>query len=199
MYCQSEGAAEDETISCSNVEECYYYCNGKKCNDKGIINATNAKNLYVIVQGNGEECLNGANILLPNNGNAYFSTQGAPTQVFKGLSLTEGTNTGQVDIAIGSASNNTVDSLQNMDLYVPNAESLKIHIIGQGIIKASTITCTDYAPPSTYHGSLEAPCVLDLGNNGYFDDDGKNEDTEIIVPNGVPKGLVFPSGYKSTG
>ena len=37
---------------------------------------------------------------------------------------------------------------------------------------------------------MEAPCVIDFGNNGYFG----SEVSYLYVPNGYPKGIAFPAG-----
>ena len=80
-----------------------------------------------------------------------------------------------------------------MTINTLNSESLYIKIDGSAAIKNSIIHCPDY-DTSRYEGPLAAPCVIDLGTGGYFQDEKKKEDTSIIAPNGFPKGVVFPSG-----
>ena len=198
MTCDSKEELKEGTISCGNAGECYYYCEEKKCNkDGGKINARNANNLYVIVgTTNAEECLNGATVYLPNNGNAYFYTEGKPTKAFKGVNIQAGTNTRYVEIKINSSSTNAAEAMQDMTVNAANAEELNILINGNAAIGPdSTISCPDYPPGTTYTGSLEAPCVIDLGSGGYFN----GYPTEIIAPNGFPKGVVFPSGNSGSG
>ena len=49
-----------------------------------------------------------------------------------------------------------------------------------------------------YEGSVAAPCVIDLGTGGIFKDDTNVEKTIINVPDGIPKGVIFPSGFAHT-
>ena len=74
MHCNDEKVAKDQTISCGFAGECYYYCNGLQCNQDGTINAQNANNFYLIQTENANECLVGATLNLPNNGNAYLDS-----------------------------------------------------------------------------------------------------------------------------
>ncbi len=190
MTCEEQKASKDSTLDCGNVGTCIIYCNAFRCMESAIVNARNAGELRVIVQNNADSCIKTANMLLPNNGNAYFSTEGTPYRAFRELTLDDGTNTGDIEITIGSASTNASNAMKLMALDVANANSLYIKIEGAAEIQDGTITCPDYPPGTRYEGPLEAPCVIDIGTEGYF-----SGDTEIIVPNGFPKGVAFPSGY----
>ena len=199
MTCDQKEELKGGTISCGIASECYYYCEEKKCNKEekesaGIIDASGANNFYVIVgTANAEECLNGATIYLPNNGNATFSTSGAVTKAFKGLNIISGPNTGRVEIIV-NADALTEDPMKDMVLNVASAKELVITINGNQDIEDSEIYCPDYPPSTRYEGPLDAPCVIDLGNNGYL-----TGDNQIIVPNGWPKGVAFPSGISGDG
>ncbi len=197
MRCEEALGSKDSTLDCGNAGTCIFYCDEAKCMESAVINARNTAQLRVIIQSNANECIKSANFLLPNNGNVIFTTEGAPKKPFKGLTLHDGTNTGDIEITIGSASTDDTDAMKDMTLNVPNANSLKITIDGAAEIDDSVIICPDYRPPMRYEGPLEAPCIIDIGTGGYFDE--AKVGVEIISPNGFPKGVVFPSGYSGTG
>ena len=195
MKCEGKEDLKEDTISCGNAGECYYDCEQKKCNKDGVIDARNANNFYVNVGDSGDECLgSGAIIYLPTNGNAYFTTSGSPKSVFMGLHLIAGANTGKVHITIGSASIDATEAMHDMTLNVASAEELLIKIDGNAEIHDSDIYCPDYPTGTRYQGTLPAPCVIDFGSGGSFLDDDQNTRNMIYVPNGIPKGLVFPNG-----
>ena len=126
---------------------------------------------------------------------AHFWTEGTPHKAFKGLTLYDGTNTGTIRIDVNQSTSGD-EAMRDMTLSVANAESLYINIQGAAEISKSIIKCPDYPPTTRYEGPLEAPCVIDLGSGGYFVDKNGNELTQIVAPNGFPKGVVFPSGAR---
>ena len=192
MTCDQDNLLGGNGVSCGNAGECYYYCDAKRCTSDSTLDARNANNLYVIMQGSADECVKTATFLLPNNGNAYFSTEGEAYRPFREMTIQDGTNTGQIEITINSDYSDDGDAMKNMVISAANAESLKITLNAQAELEGGTITCPNYPPPSRYEGPLEAPCIIDMGTDGYF-----AGTTEIIAPNGFPKGVAFPSGVST--
>ena len=200
-YVQPVGAM----LHCGSVDKCIYYCNATGCIHGGILNARVADNLFVIAQTNANECFmsNGGTRAEVRLGykywrNSTFLTEGSPTKAFKGLKLRASDDpsrpgTGDIEFIIGSEVTASAKTLTDI-LFAPDvslAGSLSITIHGTARIEDSDITCPTYSLDgnNTYQGSLEAPCVIDLGPSGSFADTNT-----IRVPNGSPAGVVFPSG-----
>ena len=189
MRCNDEKEAKEVTISCGNAGECYYYCNERKCNENGIIDASNTNNFYLIQTSNADECLKGATINLPNNGNAYFSTSSGTNKPFKDAIIQQGTNTGNITINIDS-NTNSADAMKNTKIYASNAETLVIDIGSNQEIDTVYIECPDYPPSNPYTGLLIAPCIIDGSNGAIF-----SGDNQIVAPNGYPLGVWIPNGF----
>ena len=142
MYCDTDYVAQAATISCGNAGECYYYCNAKECNDNdgrnnpGMIDARNANNFYLIIQENADQCTKDSIVLLPNNGNAYISTEGSPTRAMRLLNIQSGTNTGNIQITLNAGAN-SIRAMEQMTINATSAESLYIKINGNAHISAS--------------------------------------------------------------
>ena len=103
--------------------------------------------------------------ILPNNGNAYLSTEGSPWKPFRSLNLDDGTNTKEIEITVNSDSTLAADA------------GYESRCIQCKIIKNNNNGAADsrwdnhlsrLSTTNSYEGPLEAPCVIDLGTGGYF-------------------------------
>ena len=99
LHC-NEQKSNGLDLNCGNAGTCYLYCSQLQALNGGTLNATNTDNLLVI--SNGQFCLRNADIYLPNDGNAAFST--SAEEGFEDVNIHSGKNTQNIIINCADSS-----------------------------------------------------------------------------------------------
>eukprot|EP01083_Nonionella_stella_P263804 895702_1 len=178
MYCdlayntQPQGLVYD----CGEAIQCNFHCDEKQCGQNSVIRGSNAYNLNITQQSEGENCLKDSVIYAPDHGSAYFETHSK--EGFKDMTVWSGYNTQNVIIQCGSS--HTEDKrdayCQNMNVYASTSQFVRIDITHNHVFEAAVVECPTN---STYNGPMIARCIIDAS-------DGIMSDITIFAENGIP-------------
>ena len=178
QHCDEHEGTSNAVFRCGNVNECHFTCEQYRCAKYAVIDASNANQLYIHSTDNSQECFLEADFLLPDHGNATFTSDPNAVRAFKGTFIESGTNTSNIIIDIQGKGVND-DDLIGMVISAKTAQYVEVTISNGMKWRNGELYCP---VNSRYRGPEIAPCMVDLT-------DAETQDTDIFAPEGIPKNV----------